>query len=84
VRGGCAEAPRSAPTPLIDGTVPTNSSLNGLPCAPQPIRLRRIYHRRLVMGSAIYARTSTLTHSQQHSIEEQIERLRTTLLSRGA
>ena len=36
------------------------------------------------MRSAIYARTSTLTHSQQHSIEEQIERLRTNLLSRGA
>lgn len=36
------------------------------------------------MRSAIYARTSTLTHSQQHSIEEQIERLRTSLLSRGA
>src|SRR5947199_4964743 len=37
-----------------------------------------------MMRSAIYARTSTLTHSQQHSIEEQIERLRTNLLSRGA
>ena len=36
------------------------------------------------MRSAIYARTSTLTHSQQHSIEEQVERLRTSLLSRGA
>jgi uncharacterized protein YoaH (UPF0181 family) len=36
------------------------------------------------MRSAIYVRTSTLTHSQQHSIEEQIERLHATLLSRGA
>lgn len=36
------------------------------------------------MRSAIYARTSTLTHSQQHSIEEQIQRLRALLLSRGA
>ena len=33
------------------------------------------------MRSAIYVKTSTLTHSQQHSIEEQIERLRTNLLS---
>jgi site-specific DNA recombinase len=48
------------------------------------LRLRRSYHRRLVMRTAIYARTSTLTHSQQHSIEEQIERLRAHLLSRGA
>ncbi len=84
MRGLCAEAPRSVLTPLIGGIVPTNSSLNGLPCAPQPIRLRRIYQRWLVMRSAIYAGTSTLTHSQQHSIEEQIERLRTNLLSRGA
>ncbi len=35
------------------------------------------------MRTAIYVRISTLTHSQQHSIEEQIERLRTLLLSRG-
>jgi site-specific DNA recombinase len=42
----------------------------------KPLRLRRIYQRRLVMRTAIYARISTLTHSQQHSIEEQIERLR--------
>jgi len=36
------------------------------------------------MRTAIYARISTVTHSQQHSIEEQIKRLRTNLLSRGA
>jgi len=48
------------------------------------LRLRRIYHRRLVMRTAIYVRVSTLTHSQQHSIEEQIERLRAHPLSRGA
>ena len=36
------------------------------------------------MRTAIYVRISTLTHSQQHSIEEQIERLRVNLLSRGA
>jgi site-specific DNA recombinase len=36
------------------------------------------------MRTAIYVRISTLTYSQQHSIEEQIERLRALLLSRGA
>jgi site-specific DNA recombinase len=36
------------------------------------------------MRTAIYVRISTVTHSQQHSIEEQIERLRTHLISRGA
>lgn len=35
------------------------------------------------MRSAIYVRVSTVTHSQQHTIEEQINRLRTSLLSRG-
>jgi DNA invertase Pin-like site-specific DNA recombinase len=35
------------------------------------------------MRTAIYARISTVTHSQQHSIEEQISRLRACLLSRG-
>ena len=35
------------------------------------------------MRTAIYARISTVTHSQQHSIEEQIERLHTHMLSRG-
>ncbi|MCA1600646.1 MAG: recombinase family protein [Acidobacteria bacterium] len=35
------------------------------------------------MRTAIYVRISTVTYSQQHSIEEQIERLRTLLLSRG-
>ena len=36
------------------------------------------------MRTAIYVRISTVTHSQQHSIEEQIERLHTHLLARGA
>lgn len=35
------------------------------------------------MRSAIYVRVSTVTHSQQHTIEEQIDRLRARLLSRG-
>jgi len=35
------------------------------------------------MRTAIYVRVSTMTHSQQHTIEEQIERLRASLLSRG-
>jgi site-specific DNA recombinase len=35
------------------------------------------------MRTAIYARVSTLTDSQQHSIEEQISRLRACLLTRG-
>jgi len=35
------------------------------------------------MRSAIYVRVSTVTHSQQHTIEEQINRLRACLLSRG-
>lgn len=35
------------------------------------------------MRTAIYARISTVTHSQQHSIEEQISRLRACLLARG-
>lgn len=35
------------------------------------------------MRAAIYARVSTVTHSQQHTIEEQINSLRTSLLSRG-
>ena len=35
------------------------------------------------MRSAIYVRVSTVTHSQQHPIEEQIDRLRTSLLVRG-
>ncbi|MDT5295439.1 MAG: site-specific recombinase [Acidobacteriota bacterium] len=35
------------------------------------------------MRTAIYVRVSTVTHSQQHTIEEQINRLRTCLLSRG-
>ncbi len=83
MRGVGDEAQRSAPTLFPGGTVPTNSYLSGLPRTPQPIRPRRIYQRRLVMRTAIYVRISTLTHSQQHSIEEQIERLRTLLLSRG-
>jgi hypothetical protein len=86
VRGVCDEAQRSAPTLFPGGIVPTNSYLSGLPRTPQmkPLRLRRIYQRRLVMRTAIYVRISTVTHSQQHSIEEQIKRLRTNLLSRGA
>lgn len=35
------------------------------------------------MRTAIYARVSTVTHSQQHTLEEQINRLRASLLSRG-
>jgi site-specific DNA recombinase len=35
------------------------------------------------MRTAIYARISTVTHSQQHSIEEQISRLCACLFSRG-
>jgi site-specific DNA recombinase len=35
------------------------------------------------MRTAIYARVSTVTHSQQHTIEEQINRLRARLLSCG-
>jgi site-specific DNA recombinase len=35
------------------------------------------------MRTAIYVRVSTVTHSQQHTIEEQINRLRACLLSRG-
>ena len=35
------------------------------------------------MRSAIYVRVSTVTHSQQHTVEEQISRLRASLLSRG-
>lgn len=35
------------------------------------------------MRTAIYARVSTVTHSQQHTLEEQINRLRVSLLSRG-
>jgi site-specific DNA recombinase len=35
------------------------------------------------MRTAIYVRVSTVTHSQQHTIEEQINRLRAHLLSRG-
>jgi len=86
MRGVCDEAQRSAPTLSPGGTVPTNSSLSGLPHTPQmkPGRLRRLNQRRLVMRTAIYVRISTVTHSQQHSIEEQIERLRALLLSRGA
>jgi hypothetical protein len=63
VRGVCGVAQRSAPTLSLGGTVPTNSCLNGLPRAPQMklLRLRRIYHRRLVMRTAIYVRVSTLT-----------------------
>ena len=67
------------------GIVPTNSCSNGLLCARQmkAIFLRRVYYRRFVMRTAIYVRVSTVTHSQQHTIEEQINRLRTSLLSRG-
>lgn len=35
------------------------------------------------MRTAIYARVSTVTHSQQHTLEEQLNRLRASLLSRG-
>ena len=35
------------------------------------------------MRTAIYVRISTVTHSQQHTLEEQINRLRACLLSRG-
>ena len=35
------------------------------------------------MRTAIYVRVSTVTHSQQHTIEEQVERLRASLLARG-
>jgi site-specific DNA recombinase len=35
------------------------------------------------MRTAIYVRVSTVTHSQQHTLEEQINRLRACLLSRG-
>jgi DNA invertase Pin-like site-specific DNA recombinase len=35
------------------------------------------------MRTAMYARVSTVTHSQQHTLEEQINRLRARLLSRG-
>ncbi len=35
------------------------------------------------MRTAIYARVSTVTHSPQHTLEEQINRLRARLLSRG-
>jgi len=36
------------------------------------------------MRTAIYVRVSTVTHSQQHTIEEQISRRRACLLARGA
>jgi site-specific DNA recombinase len=35
------------------------------------------------MRTAIYVRVSTVTHSQQYTLEEQINRLRACLLSRG-
>ena len=35
------------------------------------------------MRTAIYVRVSTVTHSQQHTIVEQVDRLRARLLSRG-
>jgi site-specific DNA recombinase len=35
------------------------------------------------MRTAVHVRVSTVTHSQQHTIEEQINRLRTCLSSRG-
>jgi len=35
------------------------------------------------MRTAIYVRVSTVTHSQQHTIEEQINRLRACLSPRG-
>src|SRR5215218_1147946 len=66
------------------GTVPTNSCWSGRPhrLRLRPIFPRHIYHRRLVMRTAIYVRVSTVTHSQQHTIEEQINRLRAHLLAR--
>src|SRR5215207_1350660 len=66
------------------GTVPTNSCWSGPRHGPRPRTTspRRVYHRRLVMRSAIYVRVSTVTHSQQHTIEEQINRLRASLLAR--
>jgi site-specific DNA recombinase len=36
-----------------------------------------------MMRTAIYVRVSTVTHSQQHTIKEQIDRLRTHLLASG-
>jgi hypothetical protein len=45
VRGGCGAVLKSVLTPLTDGIVPTNSSLNSLPRTLQPIRPRRIYQR---------------------------------------
>ena len=81
----CGEAPRSAPTLFPGGIERTNSCLSDLPRTSQPklICLRRGYQRRLVMRTAIYIRVSTVTHSQQHIIEEQINRLHARLLSRG-
>lgn len=84
MRGVCGVAQSSAPTLSPSGIVPTNFYSNGLPRMSQPSRPRRIRQRGFVMRTAIYVRVSTLTHSQQHSIEEQIERLRANLLSRGA
>src|SRR5918993_5587032 len=81
----CGEARRSVPTLSPGGIEPTNSCWSGPPRAPRPRPSdpRRGYQRRLVMRTAIYARVSTVTHSQQHTIEEQINRLRASLLSRG-
>ena len=67
--------------PLAGGIVPTKFCLSG---QPRLTHSRYFYHRRLVMRTAIYVRISTVTHSQQHSIEEQTERLRARLLARGA
>ena len=36
-----------------------------------------------MIRSAIYARVSTVTHTQQHTIEEQIDHLRARILSCG-
>jgi len=45
---------------------------------PAPRLLQEACHE-----NCIYVRVSTVTHSQQHTIEEQINRLRACLLSRA-
>jgi DNA invertase Pin-like site-specific DNA recombinase len=62
----------------------TNDSLvrregsSGLPrtLLPKLIAPPHVYHRRFVMMNAIYARVSTVSYSQRHTIGEQIDRLR--------